>query len=349
MHPYDRILRAARGEPIDRIPAVLWGFGQTYAPFAGLADRAYYADPATMLRAQLAFHERFPDTFTIPGIWPDHGSVPVASAFGCEVDFPADSPPRIISKAISDLSQVHTLPVADPKRSPYTRRILDYLAYFRDHIPDAVRQKFGFLDGHVHLGGPIDRACLIAGYEQVLLGMKITPQAVHDLLDRVVEFALRYIDAQREVVGSIKRISMSDHITGLTNRELFLEFILPRYNAIFDYADADLRFYHNETNWNHLIPDMPEIHCDVIHAGPDLDWARANRHIPQCIMGTLDPIQVLAEGTCEDIRADVRRILTQAERTTKLWFSTGGGMHPRTPPENMQCMIDAVAEFGRQP
>jgi uroporphyrinogen-III decarboxylase len=51
---------------------------------------------------------------------------------------------------------------------------------------------------------------------------------------------------------------------------------------------------------------------------------------------------------CEQIRIDVKNILAQSGRQTKLWFSTGGGMHPRTTVENMQCMIDAVNEYGRQ-
>ncbi len=343
---YERIIKAAAGEALDHIPPVLWAIGQSYAPFAGIPDSVYYSDPEKMLNAQVSFFRRFPDTFTIPGIWPDMGSIPIASAFGCKVEFPEDSPPRTVTHALSSLKDAARMRVPHPARTEFTRTVLERLRYFKENIPDDVAAAFGFLDGHVHLGGPVDRACLVAGHQAVFLGMYEDPDSVHALIDKIVRFSLHYIEEQQEIVGPAKRITMSDHTAGLIGEDHFNEFVLPKLNGIFDATGAQLKIYHNENDWNSIMPAVNDVRCNIIHAGPELDWNAANRHLRQCIMGTLDPIGVLAECGCEAIRREVESILRRSRRETRLWFSTGGGMHPLTPVESMECMVEAVREMS---
>jgi uroporphyrinogen-III decarboxylase len=341
---FERILKAVSGDELDYVPPVLWAIGQSYAPFAGIPDPIYYTHPEKMLQAQTLFFRRFPHTFTIPGIWPDMGSIPIASAFGCEVEFPENSPPRTRSHALQSLKDARKMPVPNPAKTDFTKTILKYLRFFKENIPQAVAGAFGFLDGHVHLGGPVDRACLVAGHQTVFLGMYEDPDSVHCLIDKIVQFSLHYIEEQQEIVGAAKKITMSDHTAGLIGEAHFNEFVLPKLNRIFDETDAQLKIYHNENNWNSIMHCLKDLRCNVIHAGPELDWTEANRHLHQCIMGVLDPIRVLAESSCETIRLEVEKILLRSQRTTKLWFSTGGGMHPLTPVENMECMVKAVKE-----
>ena len=342
MTDFERVQKAANGDDLDCIPAVLWAIGQSYAPFAGIPDRLYYQNPLKMLEAQISFFRRFPHTFTIPGIWPDMGSIPIASAFGCDVEFPENSPPRTRTHAVPSLEAVKKMRVPHPAETEYTKTILERLSFFKENIPGDVAAAFDFLDGHVHLGGPVDRACLIAGHQTVFLGMYEDPDSVHALIDKVVDFSLHYLEEQQRVVGPAKRITMTDHTAGLIGEAHFNAFVLPKLNRIFDSTDAPLKIYHNENNWNSIIHCVKDLHCNVIHAGPELDWIEANRHLSQCIMGVLDPIKVLAESDCAAVKLEVAEILKRSCRTTKLWFSTGGGMHPLTPVENMECMIEAV-------
>jgi uroporphyrinogen-III decarboxylase len=350
MEVYERILKAVRGEELDRLPEVLWAIGQSFAPAGEVADNLYYSNPETMLKAQLKFFEKFPKIFTIPGLWPDFGAIPEAASFGCKVEFPKDSPPTISRTRITSLEQVDELTVCDPKEAEYTKRVLDYLSYFKANAPAYLLREMGFLDGHIFLGGPIEISCMIAGYEEFLLGTLTDPDNITKLLDKVLQFLLKYIAAVEEILGPIKRIIMFEHTVGMTGENVFLEYQLPYINKVFDACkDAELRIYHNENNWNHLIPHMNKINCNVIHCGPDFDWNEGNKHIDCCIMGNLNPMTVLADKSEEEIAGEVERILKIANRKTKLWFSTGGGMVPSTSDKKIRAMINAVRKYGKLP
>ena len=323
----------------ERIIPVLWVVGQTYASLSGVSYEEYYKNPELMLRTQIKFFEEFKDTFTLPGIWPDLGLIPEAGALGCEVKFFSYQDPQILRPALS-LQDVNKLRVPDPSEAEYTRIVLKYLRYFKYNLPSSVQEKFEFLDGHVFCGGPGEVSALVVGYDQFLIGMYDFPQKVHILIRKVTNFIKDYIEAQLEIVGPPKRVIIWDHSPGMCSFNLYREFIHPYLKEIFlTYNQAEVRVYHNENNYTHLLPLIKELKANIYHIGPDQDLNKSSEILKGCIMGNIHPIKVLLRSTPDHIKKICREKVSNFKGKCLL-LSTGGGMAPKTPLENIRALVN---------
>ncbi|MDI3312036.1 MAG: uroporphyrinogen decarboxylase family protein, partial [Thermoanaerobacterium sp.] len=328
----------------SRVPVCLWTIGQTYAPFAGIPDDQYYANPEQMLKAQIFFHEHFPDTFTVPGIWPDLGLIPELGAMGCEVEFLDYSPPHIRKPALDDLSQAKTFHVPDPRLAPYTSTVLDYLKYFKKHLPKQWVEKFGYLDGHVFCGGPGEITALLLGYDKFSYGMVDTPDLVHILARKVTDFLKSYISAQLEIVGPLKRVIIWDHFPGMVSGPMYREFIHPYLKEIFNYVkEAEIRVYHNENNYPHLLGIIGEINANVVHVGYRHDLIETRGILNKCVMGNLHPIKEMLEASNIEFIAKCEEIIKKIGPGGQFLMSTAGGMAPETTAERIKLLIDVAA------
>lgn len=341
MKDYHEILDVINGKVIpERMPVCLWTIGQTYAPFAGIPDDQYYADPEKMLNAQVLFHEQFPDTFTVPGIFPDLGLVPELGAMGCQVEFLDYSPPHIRKSALEDLSQAATFQTPDPRTAPYTSQVLSYLKYFKANLPKHWTEKQGYLDGHVFCGGPGEVTALLIGYDKYCYGMVDTPELVHVLARKVTDFLKEYIDAQLEIVGPLKRAIIWDHFPGMVSEKMYKEFVHPYLKELFDHIkEAEIRVYHNENNYPHLLGTIKEINANVVHIGPKHNLAETRDRLDKCVMGNLHPVNEMLEGSDQEVVAKCQEIIKLAGPGGRYLLSTGGGMAPETPIERMRLLI----------
>lgn len=344
MKHYQEIVEVINGtvKP-SRVPVCLWTIGQTYAPFAGIPDDQYYASPEKMLAAQLSFHEKFPDTFTVPGIWPDLGLVPELGAMGCTVEFLDYSPPHIRKPALDDLSQAESFYPPDPRRADYTSMVLDYLKYFKKNLPQEWVEKLGYLDGHVFCGGPGEISALLLGYDKFSYGMVDTPELVHILARKVTDFLKEYINAQLEIVGKLKRVIVWDHFPGMISSQMYLEFVHPYLKELFDHVrEAEIRVYHNENNYPHLLGVIGEIDANVVHVGYKHDLAQTRDRLGKCVMGNLHPVKEMLEAPDQEVLDRCEEIIRKAGPGGRLLLSTAGGMAPETTLERMRLIVEAA-------
>jgi uroporphyrinogen decarboxylase len=60
------------------------------------------------------------------------------------------------------------------------------------------------------------------------------------------------------------------------------------------------------------------------------------------ILGTIPPRDVLAQGTPDDVRAAVRRLLAETSDRSRLILSCAGGMPPGVSTENVHAFLEAA-------
>src|SRR5512142_2475962 len=93
----ERVLKAKRFEPTDRVPVIPAIAHRFLVPKVGVSFREYYGDPETMLRTQILAQKWLmenvrTDAYSITGAWvgawTDFQNTTEASALGCEVVFP---------------------------------------------------------------------------------------------------------------------------------------------------------------------------------------------------------------------------------------------------------------------
>jgi uroporphyrinogen-III decarboxylase len=234
----------------------------------------------------------------------------------------------------------------DPCRADFTSQTLDYLKLFVKKLPDEPRRKWHFLDGHLFCGGPGEISGLVLGYDKFFYAMYDQPQLVHLLLCKVTDFIKRYVDAQIAIVGRPKRVIIWDHLPGMVSHDLFQKFIHPYMKEVFSYvAEAELKVYHNENNYPHLMDLMRDIPFDVCHIGPKHDLTQTREALGKCTMGNVHPINELLRGSREEIETRCRLIIENAGQKGGRWLSTAGGMAPETPVDKMQILIDCAEKY----
>jgi hypothetical protein len=83
-------------------------------------------------------------------------------------------------------------------------QVLEQYDYFRKHLDPRYVERYGYLDGFAFAMGPVETAALVVGYENFLVGLVDTPEEIHQLLDHMTRFTLRWLKTQEQVNGKLR-------------------------------------------------------------------------------------------------------------------------------------------------
>lgn len=345
MKLYENALKSLRFEETERVPVVLPMVGSIYSSIAGVPDNEYYLDPSKMLEVQLSFYDKLPGVFTHPGLWPDFGAMAELGGMGAKIDFPQNAPPYMANPILNDITEITIFQPKDPRKAEFTAMVLEYLKYFYKNTPDSLKKKYGFMDGSLFCGGPGEICALILGYEKFFYAMYDYPKLLHELLRKVTDFIKEYLTAQIEIVGAPKRIYLWDHLPGMINRQAYAEYVHPYLKEVFSFVDdAEIKLYHNENNYPHLLDLVRDLPCNVCHIGPKHNLAEAKRVLNKCVMGNLYPIEDLLYASNKELKERCIMMIKTVGKGGGLWLSSAGGLAPGTTIEKMKVIIDTANE-----
>jgi uroporphyrinogen decarboxylase len=297
---------------------------------------------------QVRFLKRYPDITIFSGLtW---------YAFGFfSTEFITTSEGVMKPKPLyNKLTEIKSLDITDPRRNKITRRILEIIQYYMDHLPRELVEDYGLvehcaatwgLEG-VFTGG-------LVGYEAYLAGFYMCPDKIHLVNEAVTEFNIEWVKAVEEIVGKVSKIWYGDHSATFISKRHFQEFCLPYHQKFTkEFADA-LIVYHNEGEVSHLIDQIPLMGVDAFHIGPDTSLRMAKEKIGDkiALIGNVHPIDVLLRGKPQDVERSCRVAIDSAARGGGFILSTGGGAayNQPNPPENIAAMVDTARSYGKYP
>ncbi len=140
------------------------------------------------------------------------------------------------------------------------------------------------------------------------------PAFVRDLFEFVVEMELRFARAQVEAGADL--IGVGDAAASLVGPEIYEEFVWPYEKKLVDgmHALGTRVRLHICGKTRRLFAGMGSLGCDIV----DLDWmapvgeAREKMGARPVLLGNIDPLKVLRDGTPESVAAAVRECARQA-------------------------------------
>ena len=109
-----------------------------------------------------------------------------------------------------------------------------------------------------------------------------------------------------------------------------------------------LTFLHNSEESVPHIELETQLGASCISVGPGIDIAKAKEVAKgkTCLMGNLDPVNILMNGTPEQVARETERIMKAGKIGGGYMFDTGE-MNPRdVPEENMRAMIQTAKRFA---
>lgn len=318
-------LRREATDSLPLMPITMMFAGDT----AGIRYGDYARDARNLAAAQLKTAETY-------GF--DHVSVisdPAreASDLGATVEWFDDQPPAINeSRALlEEPARLATLPAPDGFLGARMTDRLEGIRLLREAAGDDLA-----IEGWVE--GPCALAADLRGVNTLMLDFYDNPGFAEDLFDYVIAMEISY--AQRQIEAGATLIGIGDAAASLIGPRFYDTYIQPREQrliAAITALGAPVRL-HICGNTRRLLKGMGQTGAAMV----DLDYpspvheARAAMGPAQVLLGNLDPLRVIHDGTPASVTAAIAQCHAEAGPN----FIVGAGCEiPRgTPPENLLAL-----------
>jgi MtaA/CmuA family methyltransferase len=329
----ERILAMIEGRPVDHLPnmpiTMMFAADQIGAKY-----RQYATDCRVLVEAQIRTAETF-----------NFGYVSVISDPGCEaadcgatIKYFEDQPPAIdeTQARLADKASLVALKIPDPLGGGRMTNRANGVALFKERVGGEK-----LIEGWIE--GPCAEAADLRGINTLMTDFYDDPAFVRDLFEFVVEMELRFARAQ--IDAGIDLMGIGDAAASLVGPAIYEEFVWPYEKKMVDglHAMGTRVRLHICGNTRRILAGMGRLGCEIV----DLDFmvplaeGRKKMGPDQVLLGNLDPVRAVRDGTPESIAA----ALAECHRQAVPRYIVGAGCEvPRgTPPANLH----AFAEYAR--
>lgn len=200
----------------------------------------------------------------------------------------------------------------------------------------------------------------LRGLERSLMDPILRPDFTHYLIERLSEFFgvyhRRCFEAGRGLIDITQVTDDFGAQTGLLiSPKLFDTFYRGPIQRAIDLARSYgiIIFHHDDGDLRQLLPTLVEMGIEVLNpiqwrcGNWDLAALKAEYGERLCFHGAVDNQQTLPFGTPDDIRAEVKHLITTlASDQTGFIMAPCHNLQPNTPVENIITMYEAAREYG---
>ena len=337
-----RLLRAARGQPVDVTP--VWFMRQ-----AGRYLPEYRAIRARHTLLEICAQPEVAAEVTLQPV--TRLGVDAAILFadillplvpmGLALEFQAGEGP-VIHNPVRGPMDLERLQPVDPRES--LASVLETVRLVRAALSERV-PLIGFAGAPFTMASYAIEGGSSRHFIETKRFMYSHPHAWHQLLSRLADVVTDYLTAQVE--AGAQAIQLFDSWAGALAAEEYREYVLPHSRRILEQIDRlGVPAIHFGVGTHALLEPMAEAGGDVI----GLDWRTPlqegwRRLGPDAaLQGNLDPTILFAPLPV--ITRQVRAILRQAEGHSGYIFNLGHGILPGTPVDSVRAVVDLVHEYS---
>jgi len=247
--------------------------------------------------------------------------------------YPPDAPPAIIEERalLADPAKLPQLRVPDPHHpgSRMANRI-EAVRLLRRQAGDT-----HLVEGWVE--GPCAESADLRGINTLMMDYYDDPEFIHALAAFTVEVALKFATAQIEAGADI--IGLGDAAASLIGGELYDEFVFPHEQRLVQgiHAAGGRVRLHICGRAQQLADALVRLGCEIVDLDTlvDLRAARAVMGERQVLLGNIHTVNVVKNGTPEDVRQALAACRAAAGPA---WIAGAGCEVPRqSPAENVRC------------
>ena len=339
---WTRIQAATALEEPDQVPVFLHTTGPFSAGHADMALYDYFHRPELMVKAQSYLYNRFAG---LAQYMPDLGPCPEPAGIGAEITFTDDGVPWV-NEFVETEADIEKLTLPDVENAGYMTRMLRNYRYMRNRVDFDIPVFF------YSVMSPWAIAALIRGVSHLMTDIISNPDFVHKLVRRCTELEIAWLKTMQSEVPPkyFDRILLNDDLASFVSLEQFREFIMPSYQEVYGAFPGCQRWYHNDGNTTAILEGIAEAGIQCFHFGYQVDPILAKNQIGDrvCLMGSIPPLQILREGSPEDVDGAVKTLVRTIGRGGGLVVSAGGYISEGTPLANLDAMIRACEKYGQR-
>jgi len=337
----ERLLRACRGEPVDRPPVWLMRQAGRYLPdyrrvreqvsFLELCrdvDRAVEVSLQPLHQVGTEAVILFSDIF-----------VPLLDA-GLGVSF---QPGPTVAEPVRSRAQVERLDLSDPRRRVHY--VFEILGRLRKVLEPERVPLLGFAGAPFTLAAYLVEGGGSRHFVELKKLLHREPEVLRALLERLTEGTVAYLNAQIE--AGAQAVQLFDTWAGILSEAEYRAWVLPVHREIAARLDREaaplILFVHDGA---HLVDAMLEAGADVISLDWRVDLADAARRTGAraSVQGNLDPCALWAPP--EQIAGWVEELAEAARPARGHILNLGHGILPGTPVEGVRAFVRAAQSLS---
>lgn len=329
----ERILSMIDGRETDRLPfmPITMMFA---ADHIGTKYRAYATDHRVLVEGQLRTAEAFGIDYV--SCISDPGRE--AADCGARLEYFDDQPPAVdeSNALLADKTALAGLDLPDPLGGGRMHDRVRAAALFKEQVPgDRI------IEGWVE--GPCAEGADLRGINALMTDFYEDPAFVTGLFEFTLELGLRFARAQVE--AGVDLVGIGDAAASLVGPAIYEEFVFPFEKRLVQgihAMDAGVRM-HICGDTTPFLEGLGQLACEIVDLDSMVSLAAARDAMPdgQVLLGNIDPVGVLRNGTPETVYESLEACHAQAGTP----YIVGAGCEvPRgTPKEN----FDSMGEFAR--
>lgn len=258
-----------------------------------------------------------------------------AESYGCEVKIPDNSIAMVTKHSVQTWDDLKRLESEGPQ---WHERLLNNFK-----VLGGMAERFTTFKLALG-GGPFSMAAVLAGVENLARKTIKDPEFV----ERLVEFCsgISIMACQGLVSAGANIIYLGDPTSGLLSRKQYERFAAPYITRVVDAVDCPF-VLHICGKSSHIIEPMCATGVQGLSIDNVVDLPSIAPRVPSnvAIIGNLDPVGPLLNGTPEDAAVVTRNLLESMRDVPNYMFSAGCEVALETPPENIKAMIDMVKDY----
>lgn len=235
------------------------------------------------------------------------------------------------------------------------RRYTEQAKHLRENTP--------YVIGAEHpVFGVMELGCWMCGFDDFLLKLALDPDFIISFFDIVYEYQKAVIDAYYGELGRYIHFTTSGDDFGtqtgpFLSPAMFAQFVKPYMKARIAYTrrHTDAHFFHHTCGSVFaLIPHLIDAGVEILNPiqpgakDMELDRLKAAYGDKITFWGGVDTQHLLPFGTAEEVKAQVRQILSTAGTRGGYVLSPAHNIQPDVRAENLAAMFDGAREYYRR-
>ncbi|MDN5357167.1 MAG: uroporphyrinogen decarboxylase [Candidatus Methanomethylophilaceae archaeon] len=338
MKSKDRALAVFEGELPDRAPVCDFGniamvghYGYRFSDVRGNPDlaRDIMAKWVKETQSDMVF-----GPFESKGIFMD---IP-----GMSVKLPEDDQGSLRQDYFSTPEEIESKPLYDPfnrEECPNLHKyVVDTLRAVHESCPDAMTP--------VWCEGPLTTSGFLRGIDQLLMDILMDPDNAKKAIKRGAELSRQIVGAQLEEIDAdyvvcTDPVSSADMIDDAMFREFNLE-ELKKSTTQWKQRHGVETVLHICGDTAPMLESFKETGARVLSLDHAVDLAKAREAFKDdvVVMGNLDPVSVLLQGSVDDVDRAAEKCFNDAGRNGGYIFAAGCSVPKNTPIENIVQMAN---------
>lgn len=340
MTPKERARAYAAGEEVDRIPATL-SAGETAPPLYGYRICDWYFSSDIMVDVE----SRIAEDFQADNMGVGLGLRSLVEALGTRLSYPEVGVSVVTQPKFSSFGEVDTAELVDVHHDGRLPIIAESFKRLQEKYGKVRNLGSG-------LAGPITTAGQLIRTETFLRGMVKDRDGVHKLMQYATDNVVKCAHDLQDELGISFMLSepMASH--DLINLRQFNEFCKPYLDQVvrrmneFQGATSIHICGHTRDRWDQVVGSG--ISGFWVDNKEDLARLKDSYGTQIAITGNVPPVDVLLEGTVDDIYSGVRACIARAADNPCGFTLCPGCTTPvGTTKEHMTAFMNAAAVYGR--